>query len=425
LQACFSLVALAACAGRAEVRDGSGGAAAGNAGVGGNSGTTGNSGGVGGDGPAGGAATAGDAGALRCGSIVFADPALEAAVRRKLDVESGALPPERVAAMESLEAPGVASFDGIECASGLKQLISSDGGAVDARPIGRLHGLTLLSLGRQAFSTLEPLVDLTSLESLYVRGTLGHASPEPLARIPALRSLDVGDNGVVDLRFLMGLVDLESLNLSSTIAGDFGQGDDLQGLGPLAALTRLKQFIAYDAQISDLGPLARLTHLERISLDQNQIADLGPLANSVGLTFLRLTSNRVTSLAPLANHHALQELHVDFNPLVEVGALAGMPELVMFVANDTEIADVTPLAGLSKLKSAILSRTRVADLRPLANAGIVRNDCPTLSVVETPLDAASIVEAIPRLCELGWVVSWGPIGNAEQCRDERCPFVAP
>jgi Leucine-rich repeat (LRR) protein len=397
---------------------GSSGTAAGNAG------TAGNGGAAGAAVTAGQAGRAGDAGA-RCEPIAFVDPALEAAVRRELDVESGALPPERVAAMESLEAPGVASFDGIECAIGLKRLISSGGGAVDAQPIGELRGLTLLSLGRQAFSTLEPLANLTSLESLYVRGTLRSASPEPLARLPKLRGLDVGDNGVADLRFLTGLAELESLNLSSTIAGDFGQEDDLQGLGPLAGMTGLKQLIASDSQISDLGALARLTRLERISVEQNQIADVGPLAGSIGLTFLRLTANRVTSLAPLANHRALQELHVDFNPLVEVGALAGMPELVAFVANNTDIADVTPLAGLPKLTSVVLSRTRIADLRPLATAGIVRTDCPWLDVVETPLDAASVSEAIPKLCELGWVVSWGPIGDTEQCRDERCPLVPP
>jgi hypothetical protein len=420
-------VALAACAGRAEVRDGSaggvsggsGGAAAGNAAVSGNAGTAGAAA------TSGEAGRAGNAGAPRCERIAFVDPALEAAVRRELDVESGALPPERVAAMESLEAPGVASFDGIECAVGLKRLISTNGGALDARPIGELRSLTLLSLGRQAFSTLEPLANLVSLETLYVRRTLRSASPEPLGRLPKLRGLDVGDNGVLDLRFLTGLAELESLDLSLTSAGDFGQEDDLQGLGPLAAMTRLKHLVASDSQIKDLGPLARLTSLERVSVEQNQITDVGPLAGSVGLTFLRLTANRVTSLAPLANHRALQELHVDFNPLVEVGALAGMPELVAFVANNTNIEDVTPLAGLTKLKSAVLSRTRIADLRPLASAGIVRTDCPWLDVIEAPLDGASIVEAIPRLCELGWVVSWGPISDAEQCRDERCPLVRP
>lgn len=435
--ASFFLVALvAACGGQSrhndseqdDARSGNGGTAGagGTAVVGGGTGGTGVTGGTGGT--AGGRASGGDAGSA--GSVVecdipFEDPVLEAAVRDTLAIPSGPIPLERLAALEELVVQEVTAFGGIECASGLGALYVHEGSVEDISPLTALERLKVLFLGRKSFMPLELLTSLRALEELYLINVLSDANLEFVGRMPWLRLLDIEANGSLDLSPLAELSELETLNMDGTIPADVGQPSDLRGIGFVSRMPHLKEFSAYLSEIQDIDGFTGLRELEVLLLTSNAVVDLTPIAGAERLWYLNLRENQVTSLEPIRGLSALQELYVQFNPLADLGAVAEMSELTELHAEYTEVTDVTPLAGLTKLRRVYLVGTPVSNLTPLAEGSAPRDDCPQLDVTRTPLDAASLDEAIPKLCELGWVVKWGPPEASESCASERCTPVWP
>ncbi len=189
--------------------------------------------------------------------------------------------------------------------------------------------IRVLSLAHTQVSDLEPLAQLTALESLVLWETQV-SDLEPLAQLTALESLVLWETQVSDLEPLAQLTALESLDLWGTQVSD---------LEPLAQLTALKSLDLRHTQVSDLEPLAQLTALETLDLGGTQVSDLGPLAQLTALKSLDLRYTQVSDLGPLAQLTALETLDL----------------------GETQVSDLGPLAQLTVLETLDLGGTQVSE----------------------------------------------------------------
>jgi internalin A len=114
-----------------------------------------------------GAGSAGHAGAGGAEpACVFADPQLEAAVRKALSLGDGPILQSQAVALTTVSAEGVASLAGIECLTKLTHLIATDGTISDLSPVSALSELTSVQFARNDIADLSPLSGLQQLNHL-------------------------------------------------------------------------------------------------------------------------------------------------------------------------------------------------------------------------------------------------------------------
>ena len=181
----------------------------------------------------------------------FADPNLEAVVRKAAGKPTGELNRSDLAAVSALEVPAADIVD----LTGLEALV----------------GLVRLNLDRNPVRDLQPIAQLPALAELSLNDTFV-TDTGPIAKCVGLKSLSLEGMEISDLSFLAGLKGLSRLSLSRT-------------------------------RIVDLGPLAGHTALKYLALEQNQITSIAPLrrnAEAGGLgrgDEVRLANNPLTSVA--------------------------------------------------------------------------------------------------------------------------------
>ena len=142
-------------------------------------------------------------------TLVFADDALEMAVRRGLGGTQGAITRERALMLQELAASGegIESLDGIEDLANLRVLDIADNLVSDLAPLSSLKALQYLDLSGNPVKEVAALAELARLKVLVLTRT------------------EVGD-----LSPLLGLVALEQVELSGTSADD-GAVLELQARG--------------------------------------------------------------------------------------------------------------------------------------------------------------------------------------------------
>lgn len=128
---------------------------------------------------------------------------------------------------------------------------------------------------------------------------------------PNLTSLFLGwalyKEGGVDVTPLGSLTKLEGLYMPCTT---------IQGIEPLAALTKLQELQIWGTRnIADLSPLAGMTELKKLWISDNVISDVSPLANLQKLEWLNIGRNMITDVSPLAGLKNLKGLYLTDNPI--------------------------------------------------------------------------------------------------------------
>jgi hypothetical protein len=382
--------------------------------------------------------------------LVLADPQLHTLVRVRLDLPQGPIPGELAPALEVLDTDhtDVSSLAGLECFPNLKTLRLGAGTIADLAPLSHSKKLESLALpGHQ-------LVDLS-----------------PLAGLPELRRLAIRANPVTDLSALGLIPKLDTLDVTFCPLPSF---DQLAGLplvelwadhvslplGPIGTLKQLKIFHMEFAEVTDIGPLAGATALVTLAMRSNAIADLTPLAGASNLQDLDLADNSIVDVAPLADLPALRRLAVganmifdpaplgslpaleilelSWNPLgPDLGALVALDGLVELDLRETgrdvllpfapqtltvlragknAIADLGPLAGHTKLRSLSVPENAIVTIAPIAAAPFWNNGCMHLNILGNPLDADTLENHIPPLCQLETRIAW------DQGECDACPF---
>ncbi len=191
------------------------------------------------------------------------DSELEAAIRRKLQINNGDITEDDMTHLTTLNASGL----NINDLTGLETALN----------------LTSLDLSENQISDLSPLSNLFSLGTLSLNGNQ-ISDISPLRRLIALESLVLNRNTISNLSSLGGLTNLIVLELDQ---------NQISNLSLLSSLTNLTALDLRDNQIIDLGPLADLSHLLTLDVSQN-LFQLGE--NSPALTIIEMLQNGGTSV---------------------------------------------------------------------------------------------------------------------------------
>ena len=187
------------------------------------------------------------------GTVTFADPNLEAAIRAAISKPTGDIYQADLDGLTSLDASGLAINDltGLEHCTSLTVLHLFANQIGDISPLSGLTNLGYLSLQTNQISDISPLAGLTTLTDLYLYM-----------------------NQITDISPLAGLTNLTDLRLGENQISD---------ISPLASLTNLTTLHVLANQVSDISPLTNLTSLTDLSLRWNQISDIEPLVDNPGI----------------------------------------------------------------------------------------------------------------------------------------------
>ena len=250
---------------------------------------------------------------------------------------------------------------------------------VDITPLANLTNLTELTLSRNQVRDLNPLMNLTALQTLWLhRNEIVDITP--LSGLKNLKELRIADNPIGDFSPLTELAGVE-LDLEV----DFNQLDQLHLVVTIPdsnlrqiimetlklpdgqpitklELLRLTSLDGRDRSIKDLTGLEHATNLRSLYLGGNQIQDITPIANLTKLRYLALGFNNIESIEPLASLIQLETLGLGFNPIHDITPLANLINLQRLRIPNTFVTDITPLEGLSLIH---LEYDEVCDFPPL------------------------------------------------------------
>ncbi len=352
--------------------------------------------------------------------VVFADPALEAAVQDALGAWRPT--PTDMLALTDLQAWGVGiqNLQGLECATNLTSLGLWGNPITDLSPLAGLTKLTELHLGRNLCSDITPLAGLTDLTTLWLDAS-GISDISALAGLTNLTFLDLWANEVKDIRPLAGLTKLTFLSLWS---------NQVKDITPLAGLTNLAHLeLGYCQEIDDISTLAGLTDLALLNLCSNQVEDITSLAGLTRLAHLKLGGNHISDIAALANLTTLTHLELGSNQIGDLSALAGLTNLAHLELGGNPISDVSALAGLTRLTYLEFGNNQISDISAFAGMTSLKEltihtnqvDSPGVVVLSgltglTKLDlTANAIEDIAPLAELTdlteLAIGGNPIGD--------------
>jgi len=125
---------------------------------------------------------------------------------------------------------------------------------------------------------------------------------------------------------------------------------------------------------------------------------MGPLAGASALEHLDVSHNPVTqSLDDFATHQKLLSLLATDIDLTTLPTFAPTSLRTLTLA-DNAIVDLQPLAAYEQLDHLDLQGNAVTTLAPLVGAPWLEN-CDFINLVNNPLDAESLGEIAPALCE--------------------------
>lgn len=284
-------------------------------------------------------------------AITFADPQLEAAVRKSLGQPEGPLAEQTLADLTYLKVSKsrIEFLKGLELCVGLEELDLSLNRISDLSPLAGLGNLTHLAL---QFNHIEDL--------------------EPLRRLTALTHLNLGKNKINDI-------------------------------GPLVALKALRELMLSQNRIASIEVLSGLKQLVTVHLEGNEVVDVGPLAGHDELMELGLTSNQVQSIAPLGGLSNLVVLALGFNRISDLGPVGGLRNLSELHVSANGIRDLTPLGALTGLTNVSLARNYVSDISVLATSlkpGV--ETCVDLRY--NPLSVDALTKDVPALEQKGIVI---------------------
>ncbi|SFF29284.1 hypothetical protein SAMN02745121_07971 [Nannocystis exedens] len=158
------------------------------------------------------------------------------------------------------------------------------------------------------------------------------------------------------------------------------------------ALPELRTLLISSNEIADCGPLAAAAKLETLSIGDNPLVagvDAFGMHPSLRAVFLEATGR---SAVPIVAPAILEVLHLDHNAIV----------------------DVDPLGAYQALHSVHLDANAITTLAPLVDDPWI-TECDLLSVGDNPLDAETLVQVIPALCEALLDVQGPPLDACTRC----------
>ena len=231
--------------------------------------------------------------------------------------------------------------------------------------------------------------------------------------LATLGELDVPNRGIQDLTGLQFAINLRRLML-----GNWGTGNQVSDISPLAGLINLRELWLghnpvsdlsplrglnnltrleiHNTQISDLSPIAGLISLQRLGVSHTNVSDLSPIAGLINIERLDFHDDSISDISPLAQLINLKEFNTWGNPIADISPIAQLSKLEVVNICDGDLPDLTPLTGLTGLKELYLANDRISDISPLARlTGLTR--------LSLRVNNISDISPIRGLTQLEWL----------------------
>ena len=241
-----------------------------------------------------------------------------------------------------------------------KELILSDVklSEQDIKAMAEFHDLRNLSLTNCDLGTtdLSPLSH-PSVSRLTLSGC--NLTAEAFSTIKLsetqLSALDISNNPAFSsLECIAGLTSLESLRAN---------GDGLTTLQPLSGMTKMKKLFADNNALSSLEGLETCIYLETVNVSNNQLTSLEGLKNATLLTKVWFCDNRISDISPLKNTYAaIKTLGAGGNQLTDIGEVAQMTALTNLNVAENQLKDIGLLSSLKKLEALDASHNQLTNV---------------------------------------------------------------
>ena len=348
-------------------------------------------------------------------AVTFADPAIEAEVRKVLGLDqdtviytndlwkitSFSVPNEAVvysdlARMIYLKDLTIynAVSDELACLASLTELESLF--ITDCQPsketltaIAAMEHLTSLTIAQCDLSDISPLSNAQKLEYL----DLSYNSIRnvgPIGSLPSLKTLHMAHNALTDLSDLTGLSALEVLNVSY---------NSLTTLAPICLNTSLKEIQAGNNQLTTVGALNNLPALQKLDLSHNYLKNISTLGKCENLTDVNISNNKIMSISDLAVLKNLRKLDCSYNTISMFPNWDGANTLAYLDASYNKISDLTPLRQMPCLNILNMEyNPELSSIEPIAY-------CPVL--IEVNLFGTKVID-VDILTKQSIIVHYNP-----------------
>ncbi|GHG03170.1 leucine-rich repeat domain-containing protein [Thalassotalea marina] len=240
----------------------------------------------------------------------------------------------------------------------------------DISPLAQLTNLNELLMANHNATDLMPLAQLNSLNKLTIYSSKA-TDITPLAQLKQLTNLHLFTTNLVDTSPLMQLTQLEKLHVGGYTTSNGWYDAKLENVSFLEHLVLLKELSIGLSQVSNVDSIAQLNLLESFNYDRNKGLDLTPLAGLTQLRTLKLwpSENGISDLTALANLNNLELLFIqdgllEINTFQDISALSNKAKLTSLVL-DGEVEDLTPINGLINLELLHLSHNQIIDVDPI------------------------------------------------------------
>ena len=204
----------------------------------------------------------------------------------------------------------------------------------DLEPLSVLRWLKHLNISGSGVSALEPIRNLSKLETL-IASSSQVVSLQPLQYSSSLLHLDLSSTDVVELSPIANFTQLESLDISRTLAEDLSAVSQLKNLVELRlnqssirslegieTLSKLELLEISGVVATDLMPVGKLESLLRLNIDKTNISDIAPLSALKSLVYIYLDNTMVSDLDPLKDLPELKVIYCDKSLVKQEEALA-------------------------------------------------------------------------------------------------------
>ncbi len=348
--------------------------------------------------------------------VVFADAAVEAAVRTTLGIEDGSVVMTNdLWTIKEFQIPeNTASLDD------LKHMIHLEKLTIHAGPSGQLNRIAGLSELKQLSITgttvtrdeLKFIGGLPTLESLTIRDC-GLSTTEGLASLAKLTYLDLSDNTIRNIDALRSMPLLDKLYLQHNAVTDLTplsglrnlieldiSHNSISSLSPLVEITTLEKLIANTNKLTTTSGLINLTALTELDLGYNMLTSVGDLTGCKGIKILDISNNSLTDISSLTGFASLEDLDFSYNQVTAIPAFDTACVLVSIDGSHNNITALDPLSGLQNLNNVYMDyNTELSSVEPLAK-------CPLLILVNV---YGTKVKDVSSLEQQSIIVNYNPI----------------
>lgn len=293
--------------------------------------------------------------------VTFEDPAIEAAVRSilKLDSDEVIYTNQLWTILEFTVPAEAKSFNDLTKLAYLESLVLNEQSMESLQFLSPLTYLKRLDLTSCRFSAdnLNVIASLPLLQELNLTDC-GLSTVAGLENALSLMNLYLGDNTVRNLDPLSALTGLRELDLNHNAV------TNLAALSPLSNLTKLD--VSYNS-LTGISAIGSCTKLESLIVNNNQITTLSGIENLTSLTYLHASSNQLTDAAPAAACLELRELYLSRNTLTDISALAVLVNLETLDFSYNQVTEIPAFPDGAALRTVDGSYNAVLSLKPLCN----------------------------------------------------------